>query len=197
MNRQLYIKVRLLEIAREFGVSFMAALITGILFGLLLRLAMKIIAIFFPFLATGFTVEGTLIIIFVGIAGTLAFSIVFTLIFQNSTKGWGSKGLLYGGGIFLVYGIPLFLSNTNLELFGPQAPLGIVLFGLLIIIGPVILSFFIDRISYWVNQLNSRRKFAYISFIIFSIPATIMLVNIIAEFFYEILPEAINQISRL
>lgn len=184
-----------MEIARDFGVSFMAALITGILFGLLLRLAMKVIAIFFPFLATGFTVVGTLIIIFIGIAGTLAFSIVFTLIFQNSTKGWGSKGLLYGAGIFIVYGIPLFLSNVNNELFGPQAPLGIVLFGLLIIIGPVILSYFIDRISYWVNQLNSRRKFAYISFIIFSIPATIMLINIITEFFFEILPKVIDQIS--
>lgn len=79
--------------ARNLGISFMAAVFSGIIIGLLLRLVMGIIAIFFPHLSSGFTLSGTLLLVILGIAVTLANSIVYTVIFQKSRKTWVSKGI--------------------------------------------------------------------------------------------------------
>jgi hypothetical protein len=185
------------SLAHKLGVSFMAAVFAGIIFGLLLRLVMGIIAVFFPHLASGFTVGGTLILVILGLAVTLANSIVYTVIFQKSRKSWVQKGLYFGLFSFLIYGIPLFLSNPNNELFGPQASLGVSLFSALFFIGALILVFFIDTISSWVDHSNRRVRLTYVSFAILIIPAITMLVNLIAEIFYEMLPKIITNLSQL
>jgi hypothetical protein len=184
------------RLVRNLGIGFMAAIIPGIIFGLLLRLVMGIIAIFFPHMATGFTLTGTLMLVVLGIAVTLANSIVYTLIFQNSIKSWVWKGSTFGLVSLIIYGTPLFLSNPNNELFGPQAPLGVTLFSALFFIGALLLTYFIDSISKWVEQSNGRLKLIYVSFAILILPAAIMLVNIIAEIFYEMLPKISSNLSQ-
>jgi hypothetical protein len=121
---------------------------------------------------------------------------LFTAIFQKSSKSWLQKSLYFGLLSFLIYGIPLFLSNPNNELFGPQAPLGVSLFSALFFIGPLILVYFIGTISSWINHSNRRMRLPYVSFALFVIPAIIMLVNIIAEIFYEMLPKIITNLSQ-
>lgn len=185
------------KLARNFGISFIAAVFAGIIFGLLLRLVMGIIAFFFPLLASGFTFSGTFLLVILGIAGTLANSILYSIVFYRSRMSWVRKGFLYGLINLIIYGTPLFLSNPNNELFGPQAPLGISLFSALFFIGPLLLGFFIERISNWIDQSNRRLKLTYISFAILSIPATVMLVNIFIEIFYEMMPKIIDNLSRL
>lgn len=177
---------------KVFGIGFIAALFTGIIFGLLLRLVMGIIAYFYPHLASGFHWSGTLLIVLLGITVTLANSIVYTFIFHRSRKSWLVKGLLFGLLLLIVYGTPLFLSNPNNELFGPQAPLGIALFSASFFIGSVLLALLIEYITKWFDQSNSRLKLAYLSFAILSIPAILMLVFMFVEIFTEMLPKILN-----
>lgn len=183
------------RLARNLGISFMAAFFIGILYGLLLRLVMGIIAYFYPHMASGFSISGTMILVVLGIAVTLANSIVYSFTFQSSYMSWGRKGLYFGLLSLIIYGIPLFLSNPNNELFGPQAPLGITLFSLLFFIGSFCLAFSVERITRWTNQSNRRLKLAYICFAIFIIPATVMLVNMVLEIVYEMIPQIIENFS--
>jgi hypothetical protein len=182
-------------LAKNMGIAFMAAFFIGILYGLLLRLVMGIIAFFYPHMASGFSISGTMLLVVLGVAVTLANSIVYTFTFQSSRMSWGRKGIYFGLLSLLIYGIPLFLSNPNNELFGPQAPLGITLFSLLFFIGSFGLAFSVERITRWLNHSNRRQRLAYICFAIFVIPATIMLVNMILEIFYEMIPQIIQNFS--
>jgi hypothetical protein len=81
------------------------------------------------------------------------------------------------------------LSNPNNELFGPQVPLGISLFSALFFISAYMLAFSVGVMTKWIDQSKSRLKWAYIDFVIFFIPATFMLGNILAEIFYEMMPK--------
>jgi hypothetical protein len=178
---------------KMFGIGFIAALFTGVIFGLLLRLVMGIIAYFYPHMASGFHWSGTLLIVILGIALTLANSILYTFIFYRSRKSWLIKGLLFGLLLLIVYGTPLFLSNPNNELFGPQAPLGIALFTTSFFIGSVLLALLIEYIAKWFDQTTTGRQlFAYLSFGVFSIPAILMLVVMYVEIFTEMLPKILN-----
>lgn len=185
------------KLAKNLGISFIAAVFAGIIFGLLLRLVMGIIAIFFPHMASGFSFSGTFLLVILGIAVTLANSILYSIIFQKSSMSWIRKGFWYGLICLIVYGTPLFLSNPNNELFGPQASLGISLFSALFFIGPLLLALFSERVSNWTNQSNRRLKLTYIIFALLSIPAIVMLVNLFMEIFYEMLPQIIDNLSRL
>ena len=178
--------------AKMFGIGYIAALFTGVIYGILLRLVMGIIAYFFPQLASGFHFSGTLLIVTLGIVVTLANSIVYTSLFHRSRKSWVVKGLLFGLFLLIIYGIPLFMPNPNSELFGPQAPLGIALFSVSFFIGSVILTLLFEYLSKWVDQSKGRLKLAYVSFVILSIPAIIMLVAIYVEMFTETLPQILN-----
>ncbi|MEH6958008.1 hypothetical protein [Neobacillus drentensis] len=178
--------------ARIFGIGYIAALFPGIIFGLLLRLVMGIIANFFPNMASGFHLSGTLLIVFLGIAVTLANSICYTFIFHRSRKNWLVKGLFFGLLLLIVYGTPLFLSNPNNELFGPQAPLGIALFSASFFIGSFLLALVFEYMSKWFDQSKGRLRLAYLSFAILSIPAILVLVNMFIEIFTEMLPKIIN-----
>ncbi|HWL25147.1 hypothetical protein M3610_26505 [Neobacillus sp. MER 74] len=178
--------------AKMFGIGYIAALFTGVIYGILLRLVMGIIAYFFPQLASGFHFSGTLLIVTLGIVVTLANSIVYTSLFHRSRKSWVVKGLLFGLFLLIIYGIPLFMPNPNSELFGPQAPLGIALFSVSFFIGSVILALLFEYLSKWVDQSKGRLKLAYVSFVILSIPAIIMLVAIYVEMFTETLPQILN-----
>ncbi|WHY69758.1 hypothetical protein [Neobacillus sp. SuZ13] len=178
--------------AKMYGIGYIAALFTGVIFGLLLRLVMGIIAYFFPQLASGFHFSGTLLIVTLGIAVTLANSIIYTFLFHRSRKSWVVKGLLFGLFLLIIYGTPLFLSNPGNELFGPQAPLGIALFSVSFFIGSVILALLIEYLTKWFDQSKVRLKLAYVSFVILSIPAIIMLVAMYVEIVTEMLPKILN-----
>ena len=82
--------------AKRYGIGYIASLFTGLIFELLLRKVMGIIAYFFPPLASGFHLSGTLLIVILGIAVTLANSILYTFLFHRSRKSWVVKGLLFG-----------------------------------------------------------------------------------------------------
>lgn len=184
------------KMLKMLGIGFMSSIPTGIIFGLLLRLVMGIIAFFFPHLASGFSFGGTFILIVLGIAVTLANSILYTFSFKKSPHNWVRRGWKFGLFTLIIYGIPLFLSNPNNELFGPQAPLGISLFSSLFFLGPFLLGYFIDRIGRWVERSNRRSKLTYLAFALLIVPAIVMLVNLFAEIFYEMLPKVIENLSQ-
>lgn len=173
---------------KVLGIGFGAAVITGIVSGILLRLIMKIIAVVFPHMARGFTIEGTLALVMLGIGFSLANSIIFSFIQGYLPKHWLQKGLIYGTLNLVVYGIPFFLSNPDNDLFGPQAPLGIALFSILFIVGGVLLAALITFIKQWIDQTPKRAKFAYLCFFLLLVPALIMSGGIIFEMFTELIP---------
>ncbi|MGF6953665.1 tetrahydromethanopterin S-methyltransferase subunit G [Neobacillus sp. B4I6] len=175
-------------IAKNLGIGFFAAIVTGIISGLLLRLIMKIIAMVFPHMAGGFTFEGTFLLILLGIGFSLANSIVYTFVHRYLPSGWVRKGFIYGGMNLVILGISFFLSNPDNDLFGPQAPLGITLFSLLFLFGGLLLARLVDRVTNWVERSNSRLKYTYIFFALLIVPAVVMSGGIIYEIVTEIIP---------
>jgi len=179
---------RFARIAKKLGIGFIAAVVTGIISGLLLRLIMKIIAIVFPHMAGGFTFEGTSLLVVLGIGFSLANSIIYMFIYRYLPKRWISKGFIYGCLNLIVYGIPFFLSNPDNDLFGPQAPLGITLFSLLFLFSGLFLAWLVNLLINWVDQSNGRLKYTYFFFIILIVPAIVMTYGIIHEIFTELIP---------
>lgn len=173
----------------NLGIGFFSAVISGIISGLLLRLVMKLIAVVYPQLASGFTVEGTLLLVLLGIGFTLANSLIYTFIHHYLLNGWVRKGLIYGGLNVCIFGIPFFLSNPGNELFGPQAPLGITLFSILFLLGGLLLAMTVNLVTNWVNQAQGRRKFAYVFCALLILPAIVIAGGIIHEIIYELIPE--------
>nr|WP_263324420.1 hypothetical protein [Neobacillus sp. Marseille-Q6967] len=175
-------------VAKNLGIGFIASLVTGIITGLLLRLIMKIIAIFYPEFASGFTFGGTFMLVVLGIGFSMASSIIYVFIHRYLPKGWGWNGLIYGFINLVILGIPLFLSNPNNELFGPQAQLGITLFSLLFLAGGILLAMFVRSVTNWVDHSQSRVKYTYIAFGLLIIPAVAMAGGIVYEMIYELIP---------
>lgn len=179
---------------RKFGVSFAAAIVTGLFFGFLLRVVMKIIALAHPELSSGFHWEATLSIALLGVGFTLANSVIFALVERLLPASWLAKGFSYGVLNLIVYGIPFFLSNPGGELFGSQAYVGVPLFSLVFVGGGIALAGCIRLIDEWVDVERERRiRFAYASFICLSVPACVILVGVAAEMATEIVPEIRNQ----
>lgn len=177
----------------RFGVSFAAALLSGLLFGVLLRVVMGIIAIAYPEMASGFHWEALLMLTVLGMLFTLGNSLIFTCVMPILPNGWAARGLSYGVANAAVIGIPFFLSNPGGELFGPQAFLGVTLFTLLFIWGGVSLSWTVDKLERWVAVGRiGRIRLTYASFIVLIVPAIIILFNIGREMFTEIIPEIRN-----
>ncbi|QMV42803.1 hypothetical protein [Cohnella cholangitidis] len=178
----------------KFGVSFAAAIVTGLLFGLLLRVVMKIIALAHPELSSGFHWEGTLFIALIGVGFTLANSVFYALVERFLPGKWLAKGFLFGVLVLAVYGIPFFLSNPGGELFGPQAYIGVPLFSLVFVAGGITLARCVRFIGKWVNDRRERRiRFAYACFILLGIPACVLMVGIAVEMVTEVIPEIRNQ----
>ena len=176
------------RIAKNIGIGFFAAIVTGMITGLLLRIIMKIIAMAFPHMASGFTFEGTFALILMGMGFTLANSIIYMFVHRYLPKRGVRKGLIYGCLNLLIFGIPFFLSNPGNELFGPQAPLGITLFSLLFLMGGLLLALLVNLILNWVNQSTRRLKYTYTIFALLIGPAVLMSAGIIYEIIYELLP---------
>lgn len=70
----MYLDKRVKEICKRIGTVFIAAIATGTVCGILLRIIMRIIAIAFPELASGVTFEGVLQLLGTGIGFCLALS---------------------------------------------------------------------------------------------------------------------------
>ena len=177
----------------RFGISFAAALLSGLLFGVLLRVVMGIIALAFPEMASGFHWNALLMLALLGMLFTLGNSFIFICAKSILPNGWMQRGLVYGVAIAIVIGTPFFLSNPGGELFGPQAYLGVTLFTLLFVWGGVSLSWTVDRVERWVAaNRNGRIRFAYASFVLLIVPAFIVLFGIGEEMVTEIIPEIRN-----
>ncbi|WP_027086166.1 hypothetical protein [Cohnella panacarvi] len=178
---------------RRFGISFAAALLSGLLFGVLLRVVMGIIALAYPEMASGFHWEALLMLTVLGMLFTLGNSLIFTCVMPVLPDRWATRGLSYGVANAAVIGTPFFLSNPGGELFGPQAFLGVSLFTLLFVWGGVSLSWTVDKLERWVAVGRiGRTRFTYASFIVLIVPAIIILFNIGREMFTEIIPEIRN-----
>ena len=175
-------------IAKKLGAAFLSAIITGLITGILLRVIMGIVALVFPETARGLTFAGVTALLLVGIGFSLVHSIWFSVFSLLKSGTWLSKGLLYGLAALLVYGAPFFLSNPDNDLFGPQAPLGILLFSLIFIIGGLSLSFFSHAFLTWTSRSPRRDKYMYMSAIVLTLPACWMLAGTTYEMFVETIP---------
>lgn len=151
--------------------GYLGAICTGIIVGVLLRLIMKIVAVVFPNLSTGFTIQGTFLLIIIGIGSTLAVSMLFMLCRKYLGRNWLISGICFGLIVLCILSYPFFTDNQNSELNGPQKPLGILLFSLLFIIGGVILSKFVMIIENWVEKSIAHFKYCYIAFFILIVPS--------------------------
>jgi len=174
--------------ADRFGAVLIGGLITGILAGILLRVIMKIIALAFPHMARGLTIGGILALMIIGMIFTLAISLYYALISPLLPYKWWLKGLIFGGTILIVFGIPFFFSNPDNDLFGPQAPLSIALFSLLFLFGGCSLAFCTKTIENWAVNNPLRRRWIVRSFYILIIPAIFMVVSVVSEFIGETIP---------
>lgn len=142
----------------KLGAAFLAAIFTGIISGILLRVLMKIVALVFPLMARGFTMEGMLTLLMTGVMFCLANSILYTFIENTLPTSWFMKGALYGSFNLITYGIPFFLSNPDNDLFGAQAVLGVMLFSMLFITAGVLLAFSMEQIRNWIYAKQVKRQ---------------------------------------
>lgn len=182
--------------SRKFGVSFAAAIATGLVWGILLRVVMKIIALAHPELSSGFHWEATMFIALVGVGFILANSVIFTLVERLLPAGRLAKGSVYGLLNLVVYGIPFFLSNPGGELFGPQAYVGVPLFSLLFVGGGIALAGCVRFIDDWVEARREKRlRFTYASFICLCIPAGAILFGVVSEIVTDVIPEIRNSVG--
>jgi len=173
------------------GISLAAAVPAGLLTGILLRIDMALIAIAYPKLATGFHWTSTLFIILgPGLGATLTNAVIFSLLRRWLPVNRRSLVTVYAMFTLLAYGGPLLLSNPGGELFGPQAVLGVPLFALTYAANGAMLAWFADLLKDWVQADPTRRtRFAYMSCILFSVPALAMLGGIVFEMITETIPE--------
>ncbi len=165
---------------KQIGIGFIAAMGTGIILGILLRLIMKIVAVVYPNLSTGFTFQGTLLLIIIGIGSALAFSTLFIFCRKYLPRNWFIGGFLYGLIILCIFSYPFF-TEENGELNGPQKPLGIFLFSFLFIIGGIILSKFVMIAEKWIEKEIAHIKYCYIAFYILIVPCLFFVFALLKE----------------
>lgn len=186
-NPSRVVQSRIRGLSLNFGAAFLSGLGTGIVSGLLLRVIMGIVALAFPELSRGLTLEGVLALLLIGTGFSLANSVWFGCVNRHLPKHRLVRGLGYGAINAIVYGIPFFLSNPDNDLFGPQAPLGIALFTALFLCGGLMLTVGYDRILNWARE-GRREKVLHVSFAVLLIPAMIMLIGTTYEMFDEVIP---------
>lgn len=179
----------------RLGIGFLAALITGIIAGLFSRIIMGIIAVAFPHMARGLTIEGVMALVVTGIGATLVNSMIYVSVHRLLPKGWLKSGLAYNGIALILFAIPFFLSNPDNDLFGPQAPLGIGLFTALYLISALILSYLYHKIKAWTDHSLGRLKIMVICFVVFVLPAITMTFGVIYEYATETIPAAILNLT--
>ena len=174
----------------KVGIAFAAAIPAGIVFGLLLRVVMGIIAFGFPEFSTGFHWSALLLLTILGTLVLLGNSLIYALVRRWLPRYWAGSGLVYGTICAIVYGTPFYLSNPGGELFGPQAFLGISLFTLLFIWGGFSLAWSIDVLERWVGSGQRMRiRLANVSFVILVLPALGILFALGHEIVTEMIPE--------
>jgi MFS family permease len=171
----------------SFGAAFIAAMVTGIVAGVMLRVIMGIIAAAFPELATGLSLSGVLFLLLTGMGFSLAGSIPFTLLEPIFPKKVLFKGLIFGSIHLLLYGIPFYLSNPGDELFGPQAPLAVLLFSMLFLMTGLLLAGLHKHFTY-LGRHDVRRRILKIIFFVLILPTIAMLGVMTYEMITEIIP---------
>lgn len=178
----------------SFGAAFLAANVTGIVAGIWLRVLMGIIAAVFPEMASGLTLGGVFFLLLTGVGFSLANSLLFTLAEPILPKRTLFKGLLYGTINLLLFGTPFFLSNPGNELFGPQAPLAVLLFSILFLLTGFLLAVLHSYFITW-RKHAIRRMVLFIAFIVFIVPTLIIFGGSTYEFFDETIPDIWDNLS--
>ncbi|WP_123042606.1 hypothetical protein [Cohnella candidum] len=174
---------------RVLGSALTAALPTGILFGILLRLNMRIIALARPEMASGFHWSSTLMIIMVGTGMTLASAIVYAIIGSRLPVRQVRRAAAYGAVNLLLFGAPFLLSNPSGELFGSQAAFGVPLFAAGFFLQGMAIAAFAGKVERWANSRQSGRfRLLQAAGIVLAIPALVMLGAIVYEYYTEMLP---------
>jgi hypothetical protein len=172
-----------MNFSSRLGAAFIAGISTGFICGILLRVIMRIIAITFPELAGNLTLGGILTLLITGISYCLAFSILFTLLESKLPINWFKKGLIFGIGILLIFGLPIMLRP---DLSRSQEILVIVLFSSVFITGGLLLSFTYLKINCWTqNSSNEKLLFTLSSLLI--IPSLFILGQNIYEIIIKLL----------
>ncbi|WP_163103034.1 hypothetical protein [Peribacillus alkalitolerans] len=177
------IGTRFINFSKKLGIGFIGALITGVICGFLLRIIMRIIALAYPSLGSGVSIQGVISLIGTGISFCLASSILYTYVAPYLPNHWVMKGSIFGIINLVFFGIPI-LNNPDLQ--GDQAILTIILFSCVFITGGLLLAYTCWKISTF-SQNRNHNKIWHVSFIVFVIPALVSLVQNISGVLIEVL----------
>ncbi len=126
------------ELARRAAVGVLAGIIGGLVAGVGARVAMRMVAD-----ALGkfgeFTIEGTLLIIVLGIILGSALGLLYVAVEPLLRGGALVKGIVFGGALLVVLGLPMLLQPATGELaLAPE--LGKRLFGALFVVCGVVIA---------------------------------------------------------
>ena len=103
------------ERARSVMAVALASLVTGVCVGIGARLIMRLVALSIPGRQSIFSWEGTIFLLFPVVFGSLPFGLLF-LVFRRYVRASPLRqGLLYGGALLLLFGLPWFFSDVLQE----------------------------------------------------------------------------------
>lgn len=148
------------NVVRSVGVGVLSGIGGGLVAGLGARIAMRVVADAigkFP----EFTVEGTLFIVMLGIVIGIAFGLVFVVV-KRFVPGAGLvRGLIFGGLLLVVFGLPTLLPPARGELALAPGLLGKYLFGSLFVVCGTVIAL-VER---WIDRVMPAPRVAWVSFV--------------------------------
>jgi len=147
--------VMLWKVAEYVGAHLLAGLLTGIVAGLGARLVMKLVAVAYPDMASGFHLSGVLLLIVMGMMIALGVSLLY-LMLKPLHPAFPHNNWWFGLFFLTLFGVPFFASNPADELFGPQAPLAIGLFTCLFLLSGYLLTVCTRYLENRLTPLSSR-----------------------------------------
>ena len=146
------------DLIRRGGVGVLSGIVGGLVTGIGARIAMRIVADAigkFP----EFTVEGTLLIIILGMVIGIAFGLVFVAV-KRFVPGAGLvRGLIFGGLLLIVFGLPTLLPPARGELALAPGLLGKYLFGSLFVVCGTVIAL-VER---WIDRVMPTPRVGWVS----------------------------------
>ena len=136
---------RLSLLLRLGAISLLAGAFVGVVGGVCSRLAMRAVAIAggVPPVLTG---EGTLLVLIVGVLHGVTAAILFLAMRAHLRGAGATQGLAFGLVVLLAFGPAFFIADQAGEL-GVSAPVGVVLFSLLFVIGAALVGWSVQSVE--------------------------------------------------
>jgi len=172
----------------SLGAVLLSALLTGFVGGIALRAAMRAVALVYPELLRGFTWGGTAFVVASGVLFGLANGLPYALARPALPSNPLRSGALYGAGALAVFGVPFFLSNPDGDLFGPQAPLSVALFGAIFVLGGLLMACAASGALRYLERRPRGRAWARGIGILLLVPAGATLTGVGYEMIFETIP---------